>query len=93
MRAVRRGNDVPSGTLTDSSGNQFEIECDYFEGSTVPLQPGGVFFAILNRIFIVGQCIVLVLAELGWPQAFFVNYLPVLGPEYGVGILGAMQVL
>ncbi|KAG8722498.1 hypothetical protein FRC09_006191 [Ceratobasidium sp. 395] len=93
VNSVRRGNtDVPTGALTDASGNEFEFECDYFEASTVPIQPAGVMFAILNRLFIIGQCIVLILSELEWPQAFFVNYLPVLGPEYGVGILGAMQV-
>lgn len=92
VNAVRRGNEMPSGTLTDSSGNEFEVDCDYFEASTVPLQPAGVFFAILNRLFIIGQCIVLVLAEIGLPQSFFVNFLPVLGPSHGVGILGAMQV-
>ncbi|KAG8731961.1 hypothetical protein FRC11_001322 [Ceratobasidium sp. 423] len=92
VNAVRRGNDVPTGPLTDASGNEFDIECDYFEASTVPLQPAGVFFAILNRLFIVAQCLVLILAELGWPQAFFKNFLPVLGPDHGVGILGAMQV-
>ncbi|KAH7335698.1 hypothetical protein B0J17DRAFT_667401 [Rhizoctonia solani] len=92
VNAVRRGNDVPTGPLTDASGNEFDVECDYFEASTVPLQPAGVFFAILNRLFIIAQCIVLILAELGWPQAFFKNFLPVLGPDHGVGILGAMQV-
>ncbi|CAE6430599.1 unnamed protein product [Rhizoctonia solani] len=92
VNAVRRGNDVPTGPLTDASGNEFDIECDYFEASTVPLQPAGVFFAILNRLFIIAQCIILVLAELGFPQSFFKNFLPVLGPDHGVGILGAMQV-
>ncbi|KAG9074744.1 hypothetical protein FS749_013665 [Ceratobasidium sp. UAMH 11750] len=92
VNAVRRGAETPSGPLKDASGNEFEFECDYFEASTVPIQPAGVFFAVLNRLFIIGQCIVLILSELGWPQAFFVNFLPVLGPNYGVGILGAMQV-
>ncbi|QRV82841.1 hypothetical protein RhiJN_10856 [Ceratobasidium sp. AG-Ba] len=92
VNAVRRGTVTPEGTLTDAAGNEFEFECDYFEDSTVPVQAAGVFFAILNRLFIIGQCIILILSELGWPESFFVNYLPVLGPSYGVGILGAMQV-
>ncbi|KAG9106466.1 hypothetical protein FRC07_008816, partial [Ceratobasidium sp. 392] len=92
VNAVRHGSDVPTGTLTDASGNEFDFECDYVEASTVPIQPAGVFFAVLNRLFIIGQCIVLILSELEWPQAFFINFLPVLGPDYGVGILGAMQV-
>ena len=92
VNAVRRGNETPTGPLKDASGNEFDIDCDYFEDSTVPLQPAGVFFAIINRLFIIGQCIILVLAELGFPQSFFINFLPVLGPGHGVGILGAMQV-
>jgi hypothetical protein len=92
IKAVCRGIKMPSGTLTDASGNKFDVDYDYFEASTVPLQPAGVFFAILNRLFIIGQCIFLVLAEIGLPQGFFVNFFPVLGPNHGVGILGAMQV-
>lgn len=92
VNAVRHGSETPTGPLTDAAGHEFEFECDYFEGSTVPIQAAGVFFAILNRLFIIGQCVVLILSELGWPEQFFVNYLPVLGPSYGVGILGAMQV-
>lgn len=84
---------MPTGTLTDASGEEFELDCDYVEGSTVPLQPAGMFFAIMNRLFIILQCIILVLSEIGWPQRFFEHFLPVLGLNHGVGILGAMQVL
>lgn len=31
------------------------------------------------------------MSEVGWPSSFFRNFLPVLGPDFGVGILGAVQ--
>lgn len=33
--------------------------------STVPNQPAGVFWAVLNRLLIIGQTVVLILSELG----------------------------
>ncbi|KAF8668081.1 mfs general substrate transporter [Rhizoctonia solani] len=65
----------------------------YMPWSTVPLQPGGGFFAILSRLLIILQCILLILAELGWPHSFFIKFVPILGHEYGVGILGLIQAL
>jgi len=65
----------------------------YIPNSTVPNQPGGAFWAVLNRIFILFQTIVLVLSEIGWPAAFFDRFFPVLGRDFGVGALGVMQCL
>ncbi|KAG8989886.1 hypothetical protein FRB90_002027 [Tulasnella sp. 427] len=90
IKSVHRG-DTASFTTTDASGNVETIECDYFEGSTVPNQPAGAFWAVLNRLFILFTAIILTLSEVGWPESFFRNFLPVLGPEFGVGILGAVQ--
>lgn len=84
---------MPTGTVTDSTGKKFNLKYGYVNGSTVPLQPAGMFFAMMCHLFIMGQCILLVFSEVGWPQSFFENFIPVLGPNYGVGILGAMQVL
>ncbi|KAK7039231.1 hypothetical protein VNI00_010136 [Paramarasmius palmivorus] len=64
---------------------------DYIEGSTVPNQPAGIFWAVLNRLLIIGQTVVLILSELGWPSAFFTRYFPVLGKEFGLGALGLIQ--
>ena len=50
-------------------------------------------FAIINHLFIIFQCILLLLSEIGWPGWFFDEFIPVLGREYGVGILGFMQIL
>ena len=60
-------------------------------GSTVPNQPAGVFWAVLNRLLIIGQAIVLLLSEFGWPAAFFDRFFPVLGKDFGLGALGVMQ--
>ncbi|KIK74856.1 hypothetical protein PAXRUDRAFT_835869 [Paxillus rubicundulus Ve08.2h10] len=81
---------VNGGTNTTSfeSGNS-----DYIPDSTVPNQPAGAFWAVLNRIFIIFQTIVLILSEIGWPAAFFARFFPVLGRDFGLGALGVMQCL
>ena len=64
-----------------------------FSGSTVPNQPAGVFWAVLNRLLIIFQVIVLFLSEAGWPYKFFDIYFPVLGSNFGVGALGIFECL
>jgi len=68
---------------------------DYIEGSTVPNQPAGIFGAILNRLLIIFQVIVLVLSEIsmGYLDIFFDRFFPVLGTSFGVGALGVFQCL
>lgn len=77
-----------------ASGNSTESlleNCDYIENSTVPNQPAGVFWAVVNRLFIIFQVIVLVLSEFCWPATFFDRFFPVLGPSFGLGPLGIFQ--
>lgn len=62
-------------------------------GSTVPNQPAGAFWAVLNRLLIIGQAVVLVFSELGWPAKFFNRFFPVLGKDFGLGALGVIQML
>ncbi|KAF9265150.1 hypothetical protein L218DRAFT_957843 [Marasmius fiardii PR-910] len=69
------------------------VNSDYIDGSTVPNQPAGVFWAVLNRLLIVFQVIVLILSEFGWPSKFFNRYFPVLGKDFGLGALGVIQCL
>lgn len=64
-----------------------------YSDSTVPNQPAGVFWAVLNRLLIIGQVIILFLSEIGWPSAFFERFFPVLGDEFGLGALGVIQCL
>ena len=62
-------------------------------GSSVPNQPAGAFWAVLNRLFIIGQTVVLIFSEFGFPSAFFTRYFPVLGKNFGLGALGVIQML
>lgn len=78
---------------TTQSGNHTMLNYDYIEGSTVPNQPAGVFWAVVNRLLIIFQVIALILAEVGWPSVFFETYFPVLGPSFGLGALGIFQCL
>ncbi|KAJ7153544.1 hypothetical protein C8R43DRAFT_449784 [Mycena crocata] len=66
---------------------------DYIAGSTVPNEPAGVFWAVLNRLLIVAQVIVLLLSEFGWPSGFFQRFFPVLGKDFGLGALGLIECL
>ncbi|KAI0070957.1 hypothetical protein K474DRAFT_1776490 [Panus rudis PR-1116 ss-1] len=69
------------------------LNCDYIENSTVPNQPAGVFWAVVNRMLIIFQIIALILSEIGWPMKFFNHYFPVLGEDFGLGPLGVFQCL
>ena len=61
--------------------------------STVPNEPAGEFWAVLNLLLIICQVIALILSEIGWPVAFFNRFFPVLGSDFGLGPLGVMQCL
>ncbi|KAI0270618.1 hypothetical protein BC834DRAFT_862267 [Gloeopeniophorella convolvens] len=67
------------------------LDCDYIADSTVPNQPAGAFWAVLNRLLIIFQVIILILSEIGWPKSFFNRFFPVLGSNFGLGALGVMQ--
>jgi len=88
--AAGKANTDPTGansTLIDMS------DCDYIEGSTVPNQAAGIFWAVLNRLLIIAQTVVLILSEFGWPASFFDRFFPVLGKDFGLGALGVIQCL
>jgi len=93
-RFLAAGNQVgsPSDTFGLNSTNVSDNDY-YISGSTVPNQPAGEFWAGLNRLLIIGQTIVLILSEFGWPSSFFERFFPVLGKDFGVGALGLMQCL
>jgi len=95
IKAVNRfaaaGNETSS---TNSTANATEqLDYDYILGSTVPNQPAGVFWAVLNRLFIIFQALLLVLSEIGFPSSFFTTYFPVLGKNFGLGASGVIQML
>lgn len=86
-KAADDSSSAMNSTMTDY------LNGDYIEGSTVPNQPLGIFWAVLNRLFILFQVIVLLLSELGWPMAFFNRFFPILGDDFGLGALGVIQCL
>jgi len=85
-------NFVATGRSNSTSADSL-LNCDYIAGSTVPNEPAGVFWAVLNLLLIIFQVIVLFLSEIGWPLSFFNRYFPVLGSDFGLGALGVMQCL
>lgn len=91
IHAIHRSNNPTDLGSPDNS--TILIECDYIEGSTVPDQPAGPFWAIVNRLLIIFQVIVLILSEIGWPDKFFVAWFPVLGRDFGTGALGVFECL
>jgi len=91
-RFVAQGsNNMLMSNSTD--GSLVECDMEYIENSTVPNQPAGVFWAVVNRLLIIFQVIVLILSELSWPQVFFNSYFPVLGKDFGLGALGIFECL
>ncbi|OCH90869.1 hypothetical protein OBBRIDRAFT_887394 [Obba rivulosa] len=87
---------VAAGKTEPSSGNATDCgdgDTDYIFNSTVPNQPAGAFWAVVNRLLIIAQAVVLILSEVGWPAAFFARFFPVLGDDFGLGALGIIQCL
>lgn len=81
-----------TGSL-DNSTDTSMLDCDYIMGSTVPNQPAGIFWAVVNELLILAQIAFLILSEIGWPAVFFDRFFPVLGKDFGVGALGVFQCL
>ncbi|EPQ57960.1 hypothetical protein GLOTRDRAFT_136775 [Gloeophyllum trabeum ATCC 11539] len=84
---------LSASSASDNSTVNAMEDCDYIEGSTVPNQPAGAFWAVLNRLLIIFQVIMLFLSEIGWPATFFKTYFPVLGKDFGLGALGVFECL
>ena len=61
--------------------------------STVPNQTGGIFWAVVNRLLIITQTIILILSECSWPTSAFDKFFPVLGTGFGLGPLGVFECL
>jgi len=87
---------IVAGKTEVSSSNSTDCgdgDTDYIFNSTVPNQPAGAFWAVVNRLLIIVQAIVLLFSEIGWPAAFFARFFPVLGNDFGLGALGLIQCL
>lgn len=64
-----------------------------YRNSTVPNQTGGVFWAVVNRLLIITQVVILILSECSWPMSAFDKFFPVLGTTFGLGPLGVFECL
>lgn len=79
----------------DANPENLMLDCqlDYIQGSSVPNQIGGLIRTDLASLSIIFQIIILTLSEIGWPIHLFDRYFPVLGPDFGLGVLGIFQCL
>ncbi|KAF7326619.1 hypothetical protein MVEN_02598600 [Mycena venus] len=93
VQAVDRFQGGKAATVTTNTTAEDILYADYIIDSTVPNQPAGVFWAVVNRLLIIFQVIVLLLSEFGWPSAFFDRFFPILGKDFGLGPLGIVQCL
>ncbi|KAJ7938318.1 hypothetical protein B0H13DRAFT_2301892 [Mycena leptocephala] len=87
------GKSAASDVTTTNTTAEAILHADYIVDSTVPNQAAGVFWAVLNRLLIIAQVIILLLSEFGWPSAFFNRFFPILGKDFGLGPLGIIQCL
>jgi len=94
-RFVAASKNISSTNSTSGTANATVQMSDYeyILGSTVPNQPAGAFWAVLNRLFIIFQAFVLILSEISFPSSFFTRYFPILGKNFGLGALGLIQML
>ncbi|KAJ7080389.1 hypothetical protein B0H15DRAFT_924396 [Mycena belliarum] len=88
---IKAVNSFQANRVTNAT--DLMLDCDYIEGSTVPNQPAGVFWAVVATLLIIFQVIILIFSELRWPAVFFDRYFPVLGSDFGLGALGIFQCL
>jgi len=96
VRAVERfqeGKAATSNAATTNATTEDILHADYITDSTVPNQPAGDFWAVVNRLLIIFQVIILLLSEIGWPSALFNRFFPILGKDFGLGPLGIVQCL
>jgi len=84
-------SDVRAVNKSQHEPNSNNGTCGYVGGSTVPDQPAGVFWAVVNHLFIIFQLVFLILSEISWPMSFFDRFFPVLGSQFGLGSLGIFQ--
>ncbi|KAF8494439.1 hypothetical protein F5888DRAFT_658555 [Russula emetica] len=93
VKDVDAVNEFIEAQKTNSTLAYSLLDCDYVAYSTVPNEPAGEFWAVLNLLLIIFQVIALMFSEVGWFMAFFNRFFPVLGSDFGLGPLGVIQCL
>ncbi|BGP41104.1 hypothetical protein JCM10450v2_005135 [Rhodotorula kratochvilovae] len=98
---------APTATNVPLSAAEKEVQagggCTYVGSTSIPKGPGGALFSTLERIFAATILLLALLSELPPPfpplsrpdvalERFWTAFFPPFGGEYGVGVLGAVQV-
>lgn len=90
---VLDGRETAAATKEDAT---IWDDCEYIPGTDVPTHTWGLFWAQLDRAFVMLLCIICVLSDINWGgycERGFNYCLPVLGSEFGTGPLGAVQMM
>ncbi|GAA5856496.1 hypothetical protein JCM9279_005469 [Rhodotorula babjevae] len=92
-----------SAAAASAAGDQAVGGCTYVGSTSIPKGPGGALFSTLERIFAAFILLLALVSELPLPfpplsrpavllERFWIAFFPPFGNEYGVGVLGAVQV-
>ncbi|KAG8833094.1 hypothetical protein FRC17_000033 [Serendipita sp. 399] len=68
-------------------------DCEYIEGTSVPNQPAGNFRAFLSIALNLIEVVILMLAEVGFPESFFKSWIPCLDKDHSLVGIGVLQFL
>jgi len=91
---VTLANDIKAvNAFVAGDSNSTQTDVEYIPNSTIPNQPAGAAWGVVNRLLIIFQVVILIMSEMGWPAVFFDRYFPILGKDFGVGALGLFQCL
>ncbi|GAA5867380.1 hypothetical protein JCM8547_003326 [Rhodosporidiobolus lusitaniae] len=91
-------NSAQSASSSDTREEEQQA-CAYVGKTSIPKTTGGILFATLERIFCVLILLLSLLSELPLPPSLYLHttrfwswFFPPFGPDFGVGVLGAVQV-
>ncbi|SCZ89163.1 BZ3500_MvSof-1268-A1-R1_Chr9g10315 [Microbotryum saponariae] len=94
---------TPSGSSSGSSSGDNESSssttstaCSYVGNTSIPKGPGGIVFVAISRIFCCILLFFMLISETPpptkWTQKFWSYAFPPFGENFGVGVLGVVQV-
>ncbi|CAO1638051.1 unnamed protein product [Parajaminaea phylloscopi] len=72
------------------------LDCDYIPDTDVPTHAWGIFWAHLDRVFILILCLLGFMSEINWGgicERAFQHCLPIFGLTYGLSALGSLQMM
>ncbi|SCV69651.1 BQ2448_1045 [Microbotryum intermedium] len=91
LRSSDSSDDSGSSTSTTAT-----TTCSYVGNTSVPKGPGGIVFVAISRIFCCILLLFMLISEVPpptkWTQKFWAYAFPPFGENFGVGVLGVVQV-